>query len=106
MLRQLANLKIIWKIMLPAALLAAIVVIIAWLALSALSSTNTTISHVLDESAQKVFLANSASFNVNSTTTDDREVVLAKNKADLEKAAKQFDDDLAAGRKPLAELLN
>jgi methyl-accepting chemotaxis protein len=105
MMRQFANLKIIWKIMLPAALLAAIVGIIAWLALSALSSMNTSVARVLDESAQKVFLANSASFNVNSTTTDDREVVLAKSKADLEKAAKQFDEDLVAGRKPLADLL-
>jgi methyl-accepting chemotaxis protein len=103
-MRAFRNLKIIWKIFLSAMPLGLIVVIIAWESLSALSSTSRIASNALDESAQKVFLANSASFNVNSTTTDDREVVLAKTKEDLEKAAKQFDDDLAAGRKPLADL--
>jgi methyl-accepting chemotaxis protein len=103
-MRSFADLRIIWKIMLPAMLLALIVVIIAWQSLAALSSTSRTATQALDESAQKVFLANSAQFNVNSTTTDDREVVLAKTPADLEKAAKSFDSNLAAGRKPLGEL--
>jgi methyl-accepting chemotaxis protein len=103
-MRTFADLKIIWKIMLPAAFLALIVVIVVWLSLGALSSMSNLASRALDDSAKRVFLANSASFSFNSTTTDDREVVLARTNKNLERAAKQFDDDLAAGHRPLADL--
>jgi methyl-accepting chemotaxis protein len=98
------NLKLVWKLAVPATLLGFVMAIVAWQAISTLSDTNAIVSHVLDESAKQVFLANEAAFNVNSTTTDDRDLVLGASKEKMDAAEKQFGADIAAGRKPLAEL--
>jgi methyl-accepting chemotaxis protein len=103
-MRFLLDLKIAWKLAIPAAFLAAVMGAVAWQAITALAATNTVIDHVLDESARQVFLANDASFNVNSTTTDDRDLLLRTDKPGMDAAEKQFADDIGAGRKPLDEL--
>jgi len=103
-MRLLADLKIIWKIALPAGLLAVAMCIAAWQSLAGLASISALGSQALDENAKRVFLANDAAFNVNSTTTDDRDLVLAKSADAMDKAEKQFASDIAAGRKPLGEL--
>jgi methyl-accepting chemotaxis protein len=100
----LVHLRIIWKIALPAGFLATAMLVAAWQSLAGLSSVSALSSQALDANAQRVFLANDAAFNVDSTTTDDRDLVLAKRPEDMDKAEKQFGTDLGAGRKALDDL--
>jgi methyl-accepting chemotaxis protein len=102
----LDNLSILSKILLPSVFLAFVFIAVSWVSLGALSTIRQDASAALDENARRVFLANQAAFNINSTTTDDREALLADTKEAVDKAEAQFSTDLAAGRKPLDELYN
>ena len=103
-LKPMLNIKIIWRIMLPAALLATIITAIILLALHAVSSISSLASQALDENARQVFLANEAAFHINSTTRDDRNQVHAWSTAMEAEAEKQFQTDLDAGRQALEKL--
>ena len=98
------NIKIIWRIMLPAGLLAMITTAIILLALHAVSSISSLASHALDQNARRVFLANEAAFHINSTTRDDRNQIYAWSTAMEAEAEKQFQTDLDAGRQALEKL--
>ena len=102
--RLLDNLSILSKILLPSVFLAFVFIAVSWVSLGALSTVRQDASAALDENARRVFLANQAAFNINSTTTDDREALLADTKEAVDKAEAQFNANLAAGRKPLDEL--
>lgn len=102
--RLLDNLSILRKILLPSVFLAFVFIAVSWVSLGALSTVRQDASAALDENARRVFFANEAAFNINSTTTDDREALLADTKEALDKAEAQFGTNLAAGRKPLDEL--
>jgi methyl-accepting chemotaxis protein len=103
-MRLLLDLKLLWKLTIPALLLACVMGLMAWQAVSALHATGAVTDRVLDESARQVFLANDAAFNINSTTTDDRDLVLGATKSAMDAAEKQFDTDITAGRKSLGLL--
>jgi methyl-accepting chemotaxis protein len=98
------DLKIIWKIMLPAGLLTLVTMLIVLLSLHAISSISHLASSALDENALRVFLANQAAFHINSTTTDDRNQIHAWTTQMEAEAEKQFQIDLDKGRKALESL--
>jgi methyl-accepting chemotaxis protein len=98
------DLKIIWKIMLPAGLLTLVTMLIVLLSLHAISSISRLASHALDENARRVFLANQAAFYITSTTTDDRNQIHAWTTQMEAEAEKQFQINLDKGRSALASL--
>ncbi|WP_293934567.1 methyl-accepting chemotaxis protein [Iodobacter sp.] len=98
------DLKIIWKIMLPAGLLTLVTFAIVLLALHAIASISSLASTALDENARRVFLANQAAFFITSTTTDDRNQIHAWSTQMEATAEKQFQTNLDKGRNALEKL--
>ncbi len=99
------NLKLLWKIASPSALLVTIMVVIASQSLSALGTLDIFVSKDVPAIGRLVNLGRLAAYNLNSTTTDDRDFILSTSKEKMAAAEKQFAEDLAATRKPLADLL-
>ncbi|STR44862.1 Ribose and galactose chemoreceptor protein [Iodobacter fluviatilis] len=98
------DLKIIWKIMLPAGLLTLVTLGIVLLTLHAIASISGLASQALDENARRVFLANQAAFHITSTTTDDRNQIHAWTTQMEDSAEKQFQVNLDNGRNALNSL--
>jgi methyl-accepting chemotaxis protein len=95
-MRSFADLRLIWKIALPAAFLTAIAAFVAWLALGALSSTNSIADRILDKNVNKALLADVASFNINSVGVDSRDMILQRQEADKETSEARYNADIVA----------
>jgi methyl-accepting chemotaxis protein len=100
----LSNLKLAGKIALPSALIAVVVVVIAWQSISALNHMGGVVDDVLDTSLAKVIQAQAASYNFNSLTSDDRDILFAKTPDARAKAEKAYAADLAATQTALDAL--
>src|SRR3954469_4753095 len=90
MMRFFSNLKLIWKIVIPATFLTAIAAFIVWQAVAALTSTTSIANDILGNDVHKSLLAENASFAVNSTRADGRDMILAPQEAEKEMYEKRL----------------
>lgn len=103
-MRSVADLKLVWKVALPAAFLVAIAMFVTWQGLTALTTTNQIASQILAENVRKAQLADAASFAVNSTRADGRDMILVPEEAAKEKFENQLDSNFKAAHNDLLAL--
>ena len=103
-MRFFSNLKLIWKIVIPATFLTAIAAFIVWQAVAALTSTTSIANEILENDVHKSLLAENASFAVNSTRADGRDMILAPEEAEKEMYEKRLNDNAKTAKDALAEL--
>jgi len=103
-MRSFTDLKLVWKVALPAAFLIGIAMFVTWQALGALTSTNDIADQILATDVHKAQLADSASFAVNSTRADSRDMILVADEATKEKYEKQLDSDFKTAQTDLGAL--
>ncbi len=99
-----SNLKIIWKITIPALVLAAVIAVISILALTAINGIGEKVEDILSVKVPEVLLIDEAAFAFNSTTTDDRAIILETTIDGKLAAEKQFNADLNASLATLEKL--
>ena len=103
-MRFFNNMKLIWKVVVPATFLTAIAAFIVWQAVSALTSTTSIANEILGNDVKKSLLADNASFAVNSTRADGRDMILAPEEAEKEMYEKRFNDNVKTANDTLVEL--
>jgi len=103
-MRFFNDMKLIWKIVVPATFLTVIAGFIVWQAVSALTSTTSIANEILGNDVKKSLLANNASFAVNSTRADGRDMILAPEEAEKEMYEKRFNENIRTAHGTLAEL--
>jgi len=103
-MRSFTDLKLVWKVALPAAFLVGIAMFVTWQALGALTSTNDIADQILANDVHKAQLADAASFAVNSTRADSRDMILAPEEAVKEKYESQLNSDFKAAQTDLSAL--
>src|SRR4051812_28614967 len=103
-MRLLNDMKLIWKIVVPATFLTVIAGFIVWQAVSALTSTTSIANEILGNDVNKSLLANNASFAVNSTRADGRDMILAPEEAEKEMYEKRFNENIKTAHGTLAAL--
>jgi methyl-accepting chemotaxis protein len=103
-MRFFANLKLIWKVALPAAFLVGNAAFATWQALGALTSTNEIADQILAKNVHKAQLADAASFAVNSTNADSRDMILVSDEAAKEKFESRLNANFKAAETDLSAL--
>ena len=103
-MRFFANLKLIWKIVIPATFLTAIAAFIVWQAVAALTSTTSIANEILGNDVHKSLLAENASFAVNSTRADGRDMILAPEESEKEMYEKRLNANVKTAKDALTEL--
>src|SRR3954467_9316797 len=103
-MRFFNDMKLIWKIVVPATFLTVIAGFIVWQAVSALTSTTSIANEILGNDVNKSLLANNASFAVNSTRADGRDMILAPEEAEKEMYEKRLNENVKTAKDALAEL--
>jgi len=103
-MRLFNDMKLIWKVAVPATFLTAIAAFIVWQAVSALTSTTSIANEILGNDVKKSLLADNASFAVNSTRADGRDMILAPEEAEKEMFEKRLNENLKVAHTTLGEL--
>jgi methyl-accepting chemotaxis protein len=103
-MRSLSDLKLVWKVALPAAFLVAIALFVTWQGLAALTSTDRIADQILAENVRKAQLADAASFAVNSTRADGRDMILVPEEAAKENFESRLNANFKAAQNDLVAL--
>src|SRR5678815_4986854 len=103
-MRFFNNMKLIWKVVVPATFFFFLAAFIVWQAVSALTSTTSIANEILGNDVKKSLLADNASFAVNSTRADGRDMILAPQEADKEMYEKRFNENVKNAHDTLGEL--
>src|SRR3954463_116344 len=103
-MRFFNDMKLIWKVVIPAAFLTAIAAFIVWQAVEALTSTASIGNEILGNDVHNSLLADSASFAVNSTRADGRDMILAPEESEKEMYEKRLNENVKTAKDALAEL--
>jgi methyl-accepting chemotaxis protein len=83
MFRALVNLKLVNKVMLPVAVMTAVIVGIVWYATDSLGQMSATADQVVDQSAERLALVLELANSVNASAVDADNAILAEEKEDI-----------------------
>src|ERR1051326_4121499 len=103
-MRIFNDMKLIWKVVVPATFLTAIAAFIVWQEVSALKSTTSIVNDIVGNGIKKSLLANTASFALNSPRADGRDMILAPEEAEKEMYEKRFNENIKTAHDTFAEL--
>jgi len=103
-MRVISNLPIVAKLVVSAAVLAAILTALVVHSLLALAEARTDASLAAGRDAQKMQIANDAYIHFDNITTSDRDQVFAVDESSRRAAEKSYRDDYDAGMKALDDL--
>ena len=102
MVRWFSNAKMFGKIAVPSAVLAFMVLVVCWQSLGGLSSIQSTATGMLDADLVQLIAGQKVAYDLNSVTTDDRNILLAQTPDTRAAAEKTYREDVALVRSDLA----
>lgn len=104
MLRAFVNLKLIWKIIIPAVFLAGIGVLQVTQSVKALTVTSDTISTVLLRDLAKMYQSNAVRVAVGKLTTYDRDVIYSQTSNAMDRNERKFNSDLSSAISAIGDI--
>ncbi|MDR3436060.1 methyl-accepting chemotaxis protein [Telmatospirillum sp.] len=103
--RWFSNLRIAGKIVIPSALLALMVLVVCWQSLGGLYHFQARTSEMVDADMVQLVSGQKVAYDLNTVTTDDRNILLARNQEERKSAEKIYRDDLSLVRKDITDFI-